>query len=112
MRMKRLAPLLAAAGLIASTVPLLTATQVSAASVPDYLSQKPSWHRCSPDQPASYECATLKVPLDYRRPQGTTIDLAISRVKSENPAKRHGVMLLNPGGPGGPGSICRWRWAR
>ncbi|MBT2541110.1 alpha/beta fold hydrolase [Streptomyces sp. ISL-44] len=101
--MKRLAPLLAAAGLIASTVPLLTATQVSAASAPEYLSQKPSWHRCSPDQPASYECATLKVPLDYRRPQGTTIDLAISRVKSENPAKRHGVMLLNPGGPGGPG---------
>lgn len=103
MRMKRLAPLLATAGLIASTVPLLTATQVSAASAPEYLSQKPSWQRCSPDQPGSYECATLKVPLDYRRPQGATIDLAISRVKSENPAKRHGVMLLNPGGPGGSG---------
>ncbi|MEU9251999.1 alpha/beta hydrolase [Streptomyces sp. NPDC048270] len=101
--MKRLAPLLATAGLIASTVPLLTAAQASAAPAPAYLNQKPSWHRCSPDQPASYECATLKVPLDYRRPQGSTIDLAISRVKSENPAKRHGVMLLNPGGPGGGG---------
>lgn len=103
MRLKRLAPLLAAAGLIASTVPLLTATQVSAAPAADYQPQKPAWQRCSPEQPASYECATLKVPLDYRRPDGRTIDLAISRMKSENSAKRHGIMLLNPGGPGGSG---------
>ncbi|MFC9294803.1 alpha/beta hydrolase [Streptomyces sp. NPDC057011] len=103
MRLKRPAPLLAAAGLIATTLPLLSATQASAAPAADYLRQKPAWHRCSPEQPASYECATLKVPLDYRRPEGQKIDLAISRMKSENPAKRHGAMLLNPGGPGGSG---------
>ncbi len=103
MRLKRFAPLLAAAGLIATTVPLLSATQASATAAADHLRQKPAWHRCSPEQPASYECATLKVPLDYRRPDGRTIDLAISRIKSENPAKRHGAMLLNPGGPGGTG---------
>lgn len=103
MRLKRFAPMLAAAGLLAGTVPLLAATQASAAPATDHLRQKPAWHRCSPEQPASYECATLKVPLDYRRPEGRTIDLAISRIKSENPAKRHGAMLLNPGGPGGPG---------
>ncbi|MFG2981157.1 alpha/beta fold hydrolase [Streptomyces sp. NPDC048258] len=103
MRLKRLAPLLATAGLIATTVPLLAATQAAAAPEAEYLKQKPAWHRCADDRPASYECATLKLPLDYKRPQGPTIDLAISRVKSENPAKRHGVMLLNPGGPGGSG---------
>ncbi|MFE9633592.1 alpha/beta hydrolase [Streptomyces sp. NPDC006463] len=103
MRLKRLAPMLATAGLIATTVPLLAATQASAAPEAEYLKQKPAWHRCADGQPASYECATLKVPLDYKRPQGRTIDLAISRIKSENPAKRHGVMLLNPGGPGGSG---------
>ncbi|MFE6905331.1 alpha/beta hydrolase [Streptomyces erythrochromogenes] len=103
MRLKHLAPLLATAGLIATTVPLLTATQAAAAPEADHLRQKPAWQRCSPEQPASYECATLKVPLDYRRPDGRTIDIAISRMKSENPAKRHGVLLLNPGGPGGPG---------
>ncbi|MFJ3725550.1 alpha/beta hydrolase [Streptomyces sp. NPDC090045] len=103
MRLKRFAPLLAAAGLVASTVPLLSATQASAAPASDHLRQKPAWQRCSPELPASYECATLKVPLDYRRPDGQTIDLAISRMKSENPAKRHGAMLLNPGGPGGSG---------
>ncbi|MGW0364005.1 alpha/beta hydrolase [Streptomyces sp. NPDC002990] len=101
--MKPFAPLLAAAGLLATTVPLLSATQASAAPAAEYLKQKPSWQRCSPDQPASYECATIKVPLDYRRPESRTIDLAISRMKSENPAKRHGAMLLNPGGPGGSG---------
>ncbi|MFI1646723.1 alpha/beta hydrolase [Streptomyces avidinii] len=104
MRLKRrLAPLLAAAGLVATTVPLLSATQASAAPASDHLRQKPAWQRCSPELPASYECATLKVPLDYRRSDGRTIDLAISRMKSENPAKRHGAMLLNPGGPGGSG---------
>ncbi|MER7461559.1 alpha/beta hydrolase [Streptomyces sp. NPDC097981] len=101
--MKRLAPMLAAAGLIATTVPLLSATGAAAAPAAEYTAQKPAWQRCSADQPAAYECATIKVPLDYRRPQGRTIDLAISRMKSENPAKRHGVMLLNPGGPGGSG---------
>ncbi|MFJ6777681.1 alpha/beta fold hydrolase [Streptomyces yangpuensis] len=103
MRLKRLAPLLAAAGLVATTVPLLASTQAAAAPAADHLRQKPAWQRCDPGQPASYECATLKVPLDYRRPDGRTIDIAISRMKSENPAKRHGVLLLNPGGPGGSG---------
>lgn len=103
MRLKRLAPLLTTAGLLATTLPLLGTTQASAAPEAEYLRQKPAWHRCAEDRPASYECATLKVPLDYRRPGGRTIDLAISRVKTGNPATRHGVMLLNPGGPGGSG---------
>ncbi|MEU3724091.1 alpha/beta hydrolase [Streptomyces sp. NPDC031705] len=101
MRTKRLAPLLAAAGLL-TTLPLLSATRAAAAPA-DYGPQQPSWHRCSAEQPASYECATVKVPLDYQRPRGRTIDLAISRIKSPDPARRHGVMLLNPGGPGGSG---------
>ncbi|MFD5146759.1 alpha/beta hydrolase [Streptomyces sp. NPDC058401] len=130
MRKKRLASFLAAAGLLASSVPLFAAAQATAlptdgvraestqtdgaqtdgvradaAARADaaYLRQKPAWHRCSADQPASYECASIKVPLDYRRPSGRTLDLAISRVRSTNPAKRHGILLMNPGGPGGTG---------
>ncbi|MFD7834688.1 alpha/beta hydrolase [Streptomyces sp. NPDC059761] len=100
--MKRLAPLLATVGLLATSLPLLTAPQAAAAT-PGYMRQKPAWHRCSPDQPVAYECATLKVPLDYQHPEGRTLDLAISRMKSENPGKRRGVLLFNPGGPGTPG---------
>ncbi|MFI8277736.1 alpha/beta fold hydrolase [Streptomyces sp. NPDC085929] len=101
--MKRLAPLLATAGLVAASLPLLTAPQAAAAQTPGYMRQKPAWHRCSPDRPVDYECATLKVPLDYQHPEGRTLDLAISRMKSENPAKRRGVLLFNPGGPGAKG---------
>ncbi|WP_051734912.1 MULTISPECIES: alpha/beta fold hydrolase [Streptomyces] len=102
--MKRLPRLLATAGLLAAALPgLATPSSASAAPTPAYLRQTPDWHRCSPDRPAAYECATLKVPLDYQRPEGRTLDLAISRMKSENPAERRGVLLINPGGPGTSG---------
>ncbi|MER7466888.1 alpha/beta hydrolase [Streptomyces sp. NPDC097981] len=103
MNLKRLAPLFAAAGLLATTLPALSATQASAAEVEEYAPGKPSWQRCSPDQPAAFECATIKVPLDYRHPRGAMLAIALSRMKSENPAKRHGALLLNPGGPGASG---------
>ncbi|WP_016823014.1 alpha/beta hydrolase [Streptomyces viridosporus] len=44
-------------------------------------------------------CGTLKVPLDYQNPGGTKIDVAVSRLSTAQPGKRHGVLLLNPGGP-------------
>ncbi|BCJ50370.1 alpha/beta hydrolase [Actinoplanes sp. NBRC 14428] len=48
-------------------------------------------------------CATVKVPLNYDKPDGTSIEVAISRLAAADPAKRHGVLLLNPGGPALPG---------
>ncbi|MGZ4115524.1 MAG: alpha/beta fold hydrolase, partial [Actinomycetota bacterium] len=46
----------------------------------------------------------LQVPLDYSDPAGTQIQLAISRVKhTVADADYQGVMLANPGGPGGSG---------
>ncbi|MCO8277922.1 alpha/beta hydrolase [Actinoplanes sp. TRM 88003] len=49
------------------------------------------------------QCGTVTVPLDYQEPDGTQIDLTVSRIPSTNPQKRRGVLLLNPGGPGGSG---------
>jgi pimeloyl-ACP methyl ester carboxylesterase len=50
------------------------------------------------------QCASLKVPLDYSRPDGRKITLALSEVPATAPAnKRQGVLLVNPGGPGGSG---------
>jgi pimeloyl-ACP methyl ester carboxylesterase len=49
------------------------------------------------------ECATLRVPLDYRRPGGEQISLAVSRISTAKPDTRRGVLLLIPGGPGGAG---------
>jgi pimeloyl-ACP methyl ester carboxylesterase len=40
--------------------------------------------------------------LDYRRPQGRTITVAMSRLPATDSARRIGAMVLNDGGPGGP----------
>jgi pimeloyl-ACP methyl ester carboxylesterase len=49
-------------------------------------------------------CASLQVPLDYSRPSGTKITLALSEVPATAPAsQRQGALLVNPGGPGGSG---------
>ena len=47
------------------------------------------------------QCATLTVPLDYDNPTGDSIDLALIRFPATG--DRKGVVLLNPGGPGGSG---------
>ncbi|MEU7015851.1 alpha/beta hydrolase [Streptomyces sp. NPDC046385] len=51
---------------------------------------------------AGAECAGVTVPLDYQRPQGRTLTVAISRIKATDRAHRIGALLLNDGGPGGP----------
>ena len=66
------------------------------------------WHKCpSPGwTEAGFQCGRLIVPLDYRHPHGDTISLAVSRIKHTVPASQYqGVMLTNPGGPGGSGLI-------
>ncbi|MFC5216950.1 alpha/beta hydrolase [Streptomyces coerulescens] len=47
------------------------------------------------------QCATVSVPMDYADPGGPKIDIAVSRIRSENPSARRGVLLMIPGGPGG-----------
>ncbi len=51
---------------------------------------------------AGASCGSVRVPVDHRHPNGRTIDLAISRIPAD-PAQRRGVLMVNPGGPGGPG---------
>ncbi|MEU5282251.1 alpha/beta hydrolase [Streptomyces asoensis] len=66
------------------------------------------WGPC-PAAPANVQvdpqqtCGTLNVPLDYRQPRGKKIEIAVSRIPASDPAKRRGVLLLNPGGPGSEG---------
>ncbi|MEV7194760.1 alpha/beta hydrolase [Streptomyces sp. NPDC093510] len=106
----RLLPLLAL-GATAALLPGLVTSPASAAPRQDtgsrhaarFTHQTPDWKRCGADTPARYQCATIKVPLDHRDPDGTVIDLAISRIRAGDAGKRRGVLLSNPGGPGGPG---------
>ncbi|HEU4349063.1 MAG TPA: alpha/beta hydrolase, partial [Actinoplanes sp.] len=57
----------------------------------------------SPCERASFECATVPVPLDYDQPGGTSILLSLIRLPAADPARRIGSLLVNPGGPGGSG---------
>lgn len=103
MRIGRFAPLLAA-GVTATLIPALAPVQAHAADAPRaFENQRPAWHRCDASMPAAFQCATVKVPLDYGRPEGKTIKVAVSRLKTSVPAKHHGALLFNPGGPGGEG---------
>lgn len=54
------------------------------------------WQDCGD----GFQCATLTVPLDYRKPTGTQIDVALIRRPAEDPSARIGSLLTNPGGPG------------
>ncbi len=47
-----------------------------------------------------FRCATAVVPLDYDRPHGTTISLALIRLPATDPAHRIGSLFVNPGGSG------------
>ncbi|TCC27071.1 alpha/beta fold hydrolase [Kribbella speibonae] len=68
------------------------------------------WHHCQLNaadaegaalDEAGAECGELKVPLDYGRPNGPQITIALSRLPATG--DRIGTMVLNDGGPGGPG---------
>jgi pimeloyl-ACP methyl ester carboxylesterase len=50
-----------------------------------------------------FECARVAVPLDWSRPDGKNIELAVMRHLASRPDKRIGSMFLNPGGPGQSG---------
>jgi hypothetical protein len=63
---------------------------------------KVSWSKCYAFL-GSFECGTVQVPLDYDRPAGATISLAVVRLPATDQAHRIGSLFLNPGGPGGSG---------
>ncbi len=59
-----------------------------------FYDQKIKWTNCG-----NADCGTLTVPLDYTQPDGPTIELAVSRVKSTGEAVAS--LFVDPGGPGG-----------
>ncbi|WP_329519918.1 alpha/beta hydrolase [Spirillospora sp. NBC_01491] len=100
----------AAAGAVAAAVALGTVT--AAAALDSGPAPRPSgavsWTRCPDKDPLEKErlkgldCANVQVPLDYRRPGGEKITLALTRAR-HTAARSQGVMLLNRGGPGAHG---------
>ncbi|MER8056486.1 MULTISPECIES: alpha/beta hydrolase [unclassified Streptomyces] len=76
-----------------------------------YHHQHLTWKSCllGPDdetgkelEQAGAQCTDVTVPLDYARPGGRTITVALSRIRATDSAHRIGALVLNSGGPGGP----------
>jgi pimeloyl-ACP methyl ester carboxylesterase len=67
------------------------------AQLQSYYAQTVTWTSCN----KTFQCAEVKVPMDYAKPDGESIQLAVIRLPASG--KRLGAMLINPGGPGGSG---------
>ncbi|MFW5468428.1 alpha/beta fold hydrolase [Knoellia sp. CPCC 206435] len=63
-----------------------------------FYEQRLAWEECDGGQ-----CAQLEVPLDYAKPEGDTIEVALLRVPARRQSQRLGSLVVNPGGPGGSG---------
>lgn len=63
-----------------------------------YYDQQLKWRDCGGN-----ECTTFEVPLDYEKPDGKRISIAVLKVPAARPGKRLGSLVVNPGGPGGSG---------
>ncbi|MFF7893315.1 alpha/beta hydrolase [Streptomyces sp. NPDC007907] len=64
------------------------------------------WQDCPADWNLAkpIQCGYVTVPLDYARPHGKQIKLAVDRIgNTGTQAERQGALLYNPGGPGGSG---------
>ncbi len=104
-RRTRLAALLAACCAIAS-LPAAHAEDTSTFDEAAYLSQRyvqPTLAFAPCTEAPALECATLPVPIDYRKPWNGTVGLVVIRAKATQPSRRLGVLFANPGGPGGSG---------
>lgn len=53
------------------------------------------WHPCH----GGFQCATARVPLEYRHPDGAKISIAVIRHLATDPAHRLGSLFINGGGP-------------
>jgi pimeloyl-ACP methyl ester carboxylesterase len=80
------------------------APQASGPVVPGHSTLQ--WHSCTGQlaQQGVPECTTLSVPVDFAKPGGRHISLALDMIPAAAPkSEQQGIMLVNPGGPGASG---------
>ena len=90
------------AGIGGSPAPAVSVTPQSpppgSEDLGSFYGQRLDWTDCEGAQ-----CARLRVPVDYAKPQGETFDLALVKVPARKSSRRIGSLVVNPGGPGGSG---------
>ena len=94
---------------VAVPAPAVAAKAVVPEGLESFYSQKVEWYDCGATggmersaQRTGFQCAKVKVPLDYSRPDGQTIEVAMKKHLATG-SVRQGSLFINPGGPGGSG---------
>jgi pimeloyl-ACP methyl ester carboxylesterase len=78
---------------------LSAAVPASAVRPPAAAAPALAWKPCADPAQRGFQCATLRVPLDYRNPGGPRIRLAVIRHRATKPSRRIGTAFFSPGGP-------------
>jgi pimeloyl-ACP methyl ester carboxylesterase len=85
------------------------------AGLEKFYAQELAWGDCEPYVNDSLseatfkgdiECARLRVPIDYTKPDGKEITIGLLHRRSINLAERIGALVINPGGPGQSGMVA------
>ena len=88
-------PVLLSCGNTSSTAP--APTEATTSTVLE--NPPPEWKKCG-----DIECTTITVPFDYSSPELGTFQIPLTRQRALDDDLRQGVLLVNPGGPGAPGT--------
>ncbi|MFE5946658.1 alpha/beta hydrolase [Streptomyces sp. NPDC056480] len=93
------------ASLLGLSVAIVAGLGLAAGGVAPASAAGLDWGVCDPAvKPLpGQQCAKLSVPLDYARPDGEQIQLAVSRLPSARHEARRGALMVIPGGPGSSG---------
>jgi pimeloyl-ACP methyl ester carboxylesterase len=112
--MRRINALIAAAAMTAG-LGVAAPSVASAATAQPHSTASPArsaaassitWGTCTETDlaQAGATCGDLAVPLNYSHPSGPKIEIAVSKIAHTSSAKNYrGIILTNPGGPGGSG---------
>ena len=105
-KLTRAVTLVAVVAAVSSTLSVVASAKPARPQQPNTTAAHLAWGHCQDPELAAYDaqCALLSVPLDYTHPSGRHIKIAVSRIAhTSSAADYQGVMLVNPGGPGGSG---------
>ncbi|MGA8117997.1 MAG: alpha/beta hydrolase [Actinocatenispora sp.] len=96
--MRRLIALVTGGLLVVAALPLALSGHATAGA------PAISWRTCAEPSQRGFQCARIRVPLDYAHPYGRHITLALIRHRASDPGRRIGTLFYEPGGPGVPGT--------
>lgn len=92
---------IATLSMIAATAPPATAETAFS----PYTEQKLAWGACGFETEVPVECALMTVPRDWADPaSGHDLEVQVSRVVATGEEGSRGIVVTNPGGPGGQGT--------